>query len=282
MNMLRLEGISKSYRRGGLWGTRERFEVLRDVWLALEEGVCTGLLGRSGSGKSTLGRIALGLEAPDRGELLYYGRPVRTLDKKAYREFRRNVQVVFQNSLGAVNHRWEADRIIAEPLENFHALTPRVQRRRVLELLQRVGLSSSDAKKLPHQFSGGELQRVCIARAIALNPKLIVLDEAVSNLDMLIQARVIELLQGLQRDFGTAYLLISHDIRILLKMCGRIAIMQDGRIVDQTESMVDIDQISHRAFKRLIGAVLPPTPAPAANKSGSPITTRDPVIALSA
>jgi nickel transport system ATP-binding protein len=265
MKLLRLIGISKSYRRGGLWGTRERFEVLKNICLDVEAGVCTGLLGRSGSGKSTLGRIALDLEKPDRGELLYRDRSIRQLDQRAYRDYRRNVQVVFQNSWGAVNQRWEAGRIIAEPLENFHSLRPRARRMRVAELLERVGLAPSDAMKFPHQFSGGELQRVCIARAIALTPKLIVLDEAVSNLDMLVQARIIALLQELKSDFSTAYLLISHDIRVLLKMCDRIAILQKGRIVGQTENMEDVEQMHHQALNRMVSAILPPTPAAAAN-----------------
>jgi nickel transport system ATP-binding protein len=260
MNILELEGIYKSYHRGGIFGGRERFQVLQDIHLAIPSGCCMGLLGRSGSGKSTLGRVALDLEAPDRGQCLFAGRPIHALGKKDYLEYRRNVQVVFQNALGSVNHRWSAGRIIAEPLANFHSPTPTRLRRQVSDLLLQVGLSPDDAHKLPHQFSGGELQRVCIARAMALNPKLIILDEAVSSLDMLIQARIIDLLQTLQKELGTAYLFISHDIRVLLKICDRLLAMRDGRIVEQVENMEGFTPIAQGAISDLVQAILPPTP----------------------
>lgn len=260
MNILELNGIYKSYYRGGIFGGRERFQVLQDIHLVIPSGCCVGLLGRSGSGKSTLGRIALDLEAPDRGQRLFAGRPIHSLGKKDYLEYRRNVQVVFQNAFGSVNHRWSAGRIIAEPLKNFHSPTPTRLRRQVSDLLMQVGLCPDDAHKLPHQFSGGELQRVCIARAMALNPKLIILDEAVSSLDMLIQARIIDLLQTLQKDLGTAYLFISHDIRVLLKICDRLLAMRDGRIVEQVENMDRFTPISQGTISDLVQAILPAAP----------------------
>lgn len=262
MPLLELTGIHKYYRRGGLFGSRERFPVLTDVDLTVEHGACLGLLGRSGAGKSTLGRIALGLEPPDRGEVRYAGRPLRDLGGKDYREFRRNVQVVFQNSLGSVNPGWSAGRIVAEPLRNFERLSPADLRERVRRLLTQVGLAPADAGKYPHQFSGGELQRVCIARALALEPRLIVLDEAVSSLDMLVQGQVIDLLSDLQRRSGTAYLLISHDIRVLLKMADRLAVMEGGRIVAGATPVSALEGLTQDAWARLLAAVLPPNPTP--------------------
>lgn len=260
MNILELNGIYKSYLRGSIFGGRERFQVLQNIHLAIPSGRCVGLLGRSGSGKSTLGRIALDLEAPDQGQRLFTGRPIHLLGKKDYLEYRRNVQVVFQNALGSVNHRWSAGRIIAEPLENFHSPTPTQLRRQVSDLLLQVGLCPDDAQKFPHQFSGGELQRVCIARAMALNPKLIILDEAVSSLDMLIQARIIDLLQTVQKELGTAYLFISHDIRVLLKICHRLLAMRDGRIVEQVENMERFTPTAQGTISDLVQAILPATP----------------------
>lgn len=258
MYLLELKGILKSYRQGGFWGRSQRLEVLKGVHLGLEKGTCVGLLGRSGSGKSTLARIVLDLEAPDDGEVRFMGRPLRSLNKADYREYRKNTQVVFQNSLGSVNPRFNAGQIIAEPILNFNTPGANGLQRRINELLRQVGLSPEDAEKYPHQFSGGELQRVCIARAVALNPLLIVLDEAVSSLDMLIQAKILKLLRDLQQDLGTTYLFISHDIRVLLKMCDRLEVMYEGRLVEQANDIESIGQLSHPAFAQLVRAVLPP------------------------
>ena len=261
MDLLELKGIYKSYRRGALFGNKERFEVLKEINLNLKQGDCLGLLGRSGSGKSTLGRIVLNLEPPDSGKVFYQGRWVQEMTKQEYRDYRKNTQVVFQNSLGSTNPRLTAGQIVAEPITNFETLGVRQLQQKINELLERVGLSSADTKKYPHQFSGGELQRVCIARAIALQPKLIVLDEAVSSLDMLIQARILELLRELQKELAITYLFISHDIRVLLKVSNRIAVMDNGCLVEESASMEDLNGFSHPIFSRLIGAVLPPTPA---------------------
>jgi nickel transport system ATP-binding protein len=263
MPIIELRNIHKSYQRGGLWANRQRLEVIKGVDLSIEPGQCLGLLGRSGSGKSTLGRIVLGLESPDKGEVWYQGAFLKDLKGDAWREYRRNVQVVFQNSLGSVNPRFTAGQIISEPLRNFEALSTHKLRKRVEELLKMVGLSEMDADKFPHQFSGGELQRVCIARAISLNPRLIILDEAVSSLDMLVQAKIIQLLTRLQGEIGTAYLFISHDIRVLLKVAHQLLVMHDGRIVDKLNadtSDVGKHDLRHPAFMELIRSILPSMP----------------------
>jgi nickel transport system ATP-binding protein len=261
--LLELVGIHKSYRRGGVLGRRERFEVLRDVHVAIEPQACVGLLGRSGSGKSTLGRIALGIEKPDSGTVLYHGKDFHSLSSKDYKDARKNLQVVFQNSLGSVNPRMTASEIVAEPLRNFENLSEKALDDRVSSLLGRVGLEPADAPKLPHQFSGGELQRVCIARAIALRPQVIILDEPVSSLDMIVQARIIDLLSNLQRELGTSYLFISHDIRVLLRMSTSLAVLHEGSIVGFARHINELKDLSHPAFKELLNAVLPPLPASA-------------------
>lgn len=264
MSIIELKKLYKSYQRGGIFGKRHRFQVLNGIDLTISPGECLGLLGRSGSGKSTLGRIVLGLESPDEGEVRYQGTLLKDLKGAARRAYRRNTQVVFQNSIGSVNPRMTAGEIISEPLRNFESLPAHALDARVHQLLDRVGLSPTDADKLPHQFSGGELQRVCIARAISLNPQLIVLDEAVSSLDMLVQAKIIELLTLLQKELGTTYLFISHDIRVLLKMAHRLLVMHDGRIVDQIalDKTPDADRNRprHPAFTQLMRAILPPMP----------------------
>lgn len=264
MNVLELKKVNKSYKRGGFWGNKDHFKVLQNINLSLHKGSCAGLLGRSGSGKSTLGRVALDLEKPDNGELLYYGKSVRHLNPSEYRDFRRNVQVVFQNPLGSVNPRFTALRIVTEPFNNFESLSNGQVRRRAGELLEQVGLSPTDFDKYPHQFSGGELQRICIARAIALNPSLIILDEAVSSLDMLIQLKILDLLIHLKKELGTTYLFISHDIRILLKISDRILVMHEGQLVEQMSSPENMSRINHHdAFRSLVDAVLPSMPVAA-------------------
>jgi nickel transport system ATP-binding protein len=264
MNLIELKGICKSYRQGGIFNATNLMAVLKGIDMTIAPGACMGLLGRSGSGKSTMGRLVLGLERPDSGDVLYNGKSIRAMAGNEYREFRRNVQVVFQNSLGSVNPRFTAAQIIAEPLTNFESFSSKELQQRIGELMEQVGLPASDALKFPHQFSGGELQRICIARAVSLSPRLIVLDEAVSSLDMLVQARVIDLLTDLQRSLGTAYLFISHDIRVLVKMAHQIAVLSDGRIVDYVDPREPLRNDSHPAFSALVGAILPPSPGIAA------------------
>ncbi len=263
MVLLELKNISKSYHQGGALRPKQRHCVLKNINLNIDAGTCLGLLGRNGSGKSTLGRILLGLESPDSGMVCYKGKDIAALSKADYRRFRRNVQVVFQNSIGAVNHRFRAVDIVAEPIRNFESLAPRDVRSKVARLLRQVGLDPSDMNKYPHQFSGGELQRLCIARSIALTPELIVLDEAVSSLDMLIQAKIIDLLQELRIRLKIALLFISHDIRAVLRLADRLAVMQDGKIVDRVDDTAinTADRDSFPALSGLIKAILPPAPS---------------------
>lgn len=260
MSLLQLRGVHKSYSQGGIFGAKKRVRVLSDVNLSIEPDTCMGLLGRSGSGKSTLARIALSVEQCDAGEVMFQGRNVRSLDRMKYRRMRKNVQVVFQNSPGAVNPRFTAFEIISEPLQNFENLSRMELRRRVGNLLERVGLSADDASKYPHQFSGGELQRVCIARAVAPSPRLLILDEAVSSLDMLHQTLILDLLAELRREANTAYLFISHDIRILLKVADCFALMHDGSIIGSADPMDGSSAVTHPVFQDLVSAILPPIP----------------------
>jgi nickel transport system ATP-binding protein len=256
MNLLELRAIDKSYRRGGWFGNRDRVQVLKKVSLSLNEGACLGLLGRSGSGKSTLSRIALGLECPDSGDILFQGKELAGLSRRESFLARKGLQVVFQNSLGSVNPRMTAGEVVAEPIRNFERVTKSELRHRVGRLLEMVGLDASDAEKLPHQFSGGQLQRVCVARAIALKPRVIILDEAVSSLDMIVQTRILDLLSALRRELGTSYLLISHDIRVILRMADSLAVLHEGEIVGYAERMEEAGTIQHPVFAALMDAVL--------------------------
>jgi nickel transport system ATP-binding protein len=261
MNLLELRAIDKSYRRGGWFGNRDRVQVLKKVSLSLNDGACLGLLGRSGSGKSTLSRIALGLEHPDSGQIFFQGKELAGLNHRETSLARKDLQVVFQNSLGSVNPRMTAGQVIAEPICNFESVRKPELRSRVGRLLEMVGLKASDAEKLPHQFSGGQLQRVCIARAIALKPRVVILDEAVSSLDMVVQARILDLLAGLRRELGTSYLLISHDIRVIMRMADSLAVLHEGEIVGYAERIEQVGAIQHPVFNALMDAVLQPLPS---------------------
>jgi nickel transport system ATP-binding protein len=245
--LLSLQRVHKSYSRGSIFSRGERIDVLKGVDLSLPEGGSVGLIGLSGSGKSTLSRVALGIERPDSGTVSYLGRDIRTGGRGCFADFRRNVQVVFQNVPASVNPRMTAARIIAEPLSNFESLTDKETRERVLELLSDVGLKATDAEKRPHEFSGGELQRVCIARAIAARPRLIVYDEAVSSLDMIVQAQILSLIERLRASLGTASLFISHDLRVVRSVCDDIAMLHEGRIVERLPAGRPLSAWSHPA-----------------------------------
>lgn len=263
MRLMELRNVIKTYRQGGIAGRRRVVRAVDGVCLDIDAGRCLALVGHSGSGKSTLGRLALGLERPDSGDVLYKGRPWSSLHGEERIAARRNVQVVFQNSHDAVNPRFTAADIVGEPLRNFDRLRGVALERRVAELLESVGLDASDMRKLPHQFSGGELQRVCLARALAPKPEFIVLDESVSSLDMLNQSRILSLVADLRERSGAAFLFISHDLRGVCKVADSLAVMDGGRLVEYHPDVDFLDDF-HRCGPALAGlaqAVLPAEPA---------------------
>ena len=263
--LLELRGVTRSYRTGGWFAPRQVREVLRGVDLTVREGGCTGVVGPSGAGKSTLCRIALGLERPDGGEVRFMGRAWGRDTRHGLGKDRRHVQVVFQNSVNAVNPRLTVERIIGEPLENFTTLDRRQRRARAGELLEQVRLSPALLDRLPHRLSGGQLQRVCIARALAPRPRLILLDEALSSLDMLVQARILDLLTDLRRATGTAYLFVTHDVRLIPLFCDEAAVLTGGRVapVDMhAQGHACARQAPHQAaFDALRAAILPAMPS---------------------
>ncbi len=215
--LVQLSQISKAYRRGGFFSKKEIRPVLTDLDLTIHPGQWLALVGPSGAGKSTLARILLGLEAPDSGAVTVLGRP---LNRQAMdRSQRRALQAVFQNALDSCNPRMTALEILAEPLVNFQGLRGRALKDRAAELLESVGLAGQ-GDKLPHQFSGGQLQRLCIARALAADPGLIVLDEALRGLDRATQLQILDLLEDLRQRREMAYLMITHDLELLERCTG--------------------------------------------------------------
>jgi len=231
--LLEIKGLNKVFRsRGGLFKPAREVRALEDVSLTLARGETVGIVGESGSGKSTLGRCVVRLEHPDSGELLLDGVNLSQLRGDALRRERHRVQMIFQDPYASLNPRTKVGMAIAQgPIANGTSKAAALKH--AGELLDMVGLGASAVERFPHEFSGGQRQRIGIARALALNPELIVADEAVSALDVSIQAQVLELLEELKQRLSLSLLFITHDLRVAAQICDRIVVMQHGRIVEQ-------------------------------------------------
>jgi peptide/nickel transport system ATP-binding protein len=253
--LLELSAISKRYDGGragtfGL-GARRKVQALSDVTLTIRHGEVVGLVGESGSGKSTLGRIAVGLERPTSGEVLYEGAPVTVPRSRRARARLLDLQMIFQNAVAALNPRQRVRDIIAEPL--------RVHRRgegveAVAALLEQVGLPTRFMSRYPHELSGGQCQRVGIARALTVSPKLLVCDEPVSALDVSIQAQILNLFADLRERGGFSYLFISHDLHVVERLSDRVAVMYLGEIVECGPTAQVYEQPAHPYTKALMAA----------------------------
>lgn len=230
--MLSIDRVEKSYRKGGLF-SRERQNVLKNISFECKQGECLGIIGESGSGKSTLGRLILGLEKPDRGTILFEGMSV------ADRRVRvGNISAVFQDYTSSINPFFTVEKAIMEPLHTQRKVHKDDQSK-IDHLLEQVGLNPSYRKKYPHELSGGEVQRVCIARAISTEPKCILFDEAISSLDVSVQIQVLELLKELRKMYNMSYVFITHDIQAAVYICDRVVIFRNGQI----EELVTIEQV---------------------------------------
>lgn len=240
MPLVEVASVSKSYpRRTGL--RTQHQTVVDNVSLSIERGETLGLVGESGSGKTTLARMILGLVAPTAGSILIDGIDVAHASKPELHRLRRQMQPVFQDPYAALNPRMKVLEIVTEPLlihrrESGIATDRASLRAKAVELLREVGLDESALTRHPHEFSGGQRQRINIARALALRPKLLILDEPVSALDVSVGAQIVNLLQALQRQLGLTYLFISHSMPLVRYLCTRIAVMERGRLIETGEA----------------------------------------------
>ena len=260
--LLEVTDLVKHYpvRRGLLRREVDQVRAVDGVSFTLRQGETLGLVGESGCGKSTLCRAALQLIEPTSGSVRFEGREIAGLSRREMRPLRREMQIVFQDPYASLNPRKRVGQIVGDPLRLHGIASGGEARRRVLELLKRVGLSGEHYDRYPHEFSGGQRQRIGIARALALRPKLIVADEPVSALDVSIRAQILELLAELQEDFGLTYLFVAHDIGVVRHVSDRIAVMNEGRIVEEGPADRVCERPSDPFTQKLLAAVPVPDP----------------------
>lgn len=255
--LLKVLNIKKSYTQKKFLKKSVKI-VLNDVSLSLEQGKCVGIIGESGSGKSTLGRIITGIEKADSGVVEFEG---KNIHQKENKNMKNDISVVFQNYISSVNPRFSVAQIIAEPL----IISSQVSRSKidknkideeVKKLIKIVGLSEEFLERFPHELSGGQLQRVCIARAIVTKPKFILLDEAVSSLDVSTQVEILDLLQKLKKEYNLSYVFITHDLLTITYICDSVIFFKDGKIEEKIDDIRNLKNIKKDYSKKLLEAVI--------------------------
>ncbi|HEX5526547.1 MAG TPA: ATP-binding cassette domain-containing protein [Solirubrobacterales bacterium] len=238
----------------------DQVRAVDGISFTVNRGETLGLVGESGSGKSTACRAVLQLIKPTSGSVKFEGREIAGLGRRAMRPLRREMQMIFQDPYASLNPRKRVGQIVGDPLKRQGVASGSDLRRRVQELLERVGLSSEHFNRYPHEFSGGQRQRIGIARALSLKPKLVICDEPVSALDVSIQAQIVNLLDDLQDEFGLAYLFVAHDIGVVRHISDRIAVMNEGKIVEQGTADQVCEHPKDAYTKKLLSAVPIPDP----------------------
>jgi len=254
--VLEVRSLAKSFFiKSGLFGKRE-FKAVQGVSFRLRKGHTLGVVGESGSGKTTMGLTLLRLHEPTSGEVIFEGKNLLTLSDRERQSMRRRIQIVFQNPYASLNPRFTIGQTLVEPMDIHGIGTDRADREaRARALLEKVGLDASAFAKYPHEFSGGQRQRIAIARCLTLNPEVLVLDEAVSALDVSVQAQVLNLLRDLQDEFGLSYVFISHDLAVVRFISDEVLVMKDGVVVEQNSAEQILASPREDYTRRLLAAI---------------------------
>jgi ABC-type oligopeptide transport system ATPase subunit len=255
--LLQVRHLVKDFKAPAWFGAGTTRRAVDDVSFDIAQGETFGLVGESGCGKTTTGRCILRLIEPTSGKVVFKDRDLSDLSPRDLRHARRDLQIVFQDPYSSLNPRMRVGAIVEEPLAIFKEGTPSERARRVAQLFELVGLDPAQAAKYPHEFSGGQRQRIGLARALALNPSLVIADEPVSALDVSVQAQVVNLLMELQKRLGLTYLFIAHDLRLVSQICSRVAVMYQGRIVEVGTA----DDVFHHTAHPYTSALLSAVPA---------------------
>ena len=258
--LLKAKNLKKYFPlKSGFLSKEKRYvKAVDDISIEIYEGETFSLVGESGSGKSTLGRALLRIQDPNEGTIHFAGNEITTLNKKEMRKVRRDMQVIYQDPFGSLNPRMKVIDLIAEPLDINNLVKGKEREKRVIELMELVGLDPSRRNRYSHEFSGGQRQRIGIARAIALNPKFILADEAVSALDVSVQAQVVNLMKDLQKELGLTYLFIAHGLNIVRYISDRVGVMYLGKLVEVGE----VDEIYSKPAHPYTNALIQTNPNP--------------------
>ena len=254
--LLHVENVKKSFLHPNQnLFSRKKNTVINGVSFELKQGECLGIIGESGSGKSTLGKLILGLEKPDSGNIYFNGQDIA---KRAWKKstMRKDISAVFQDYNASVNPYFTASQIIAEPIDIYEKLAKDDRKLRINALLEQVGLDSSFYHRFAHQMSGGQLQRVCIARAIACSPQFILFDEAVSSLDISVQTQILSLLADLQKQLNLTSIFITHDLTTITYLCNKVAFFYKGEIIEYIDSIDKLNQVKNPYSIQLLESVL--------------------------
>jgi peptide/nickel transport system ATP-binding protein len=254
--LLEVQGLRKVFKRSGPWFQSDDFVAVENVSFQLKRGQTVGLVGESGSGKTTVGLCLLRLHEATAGKVLYEGKNLLEMSNTEFASYKRRLQIVFQNPYASLNPRFTVGEILSEPMQ-LHGIGQNSAdwEKKSLSLLDKVGMPSSALKRYPFEFSGGQRQRIAIARSLSLSPEVVVLDEAVSALDVSVQAQVLNLLKDLQKDLGLSYLFISHDLEVVRYMSDSLLVMNKGQVVEQGDAASIYQQPQHAYTQTLLAAV---------------------------